>query len=753
MSRLAALLPTLLLLAASAAPAAAEEWLSYDRSGGITGWSLKVLVSAEGRVEVAGTRQDPQARERRPLEEVELLALRRLVAESLAAPERKLDADPRRIADGMRRVLTVQSKEGRRVLLLPDGARQLPSDRELLLRLEELARRPAPGAPTPAPEPPKPEPRKEPAPRIDVVLVSRAPESSPPRTALLLELPVGRADERPEAHGAIELLLLIGLDAKAGVLLDGRSPLEDVDTGSWSISVTPARTRLLVELAEDSPAAARGATAELQAFLHDPTEILGELDAAGLDHQRRRLAAAVHHVASDPRGLRTSALREAAWGAVGASPTAFEVHAVTRADLLRLAGRIRKGHPRLLASGPLARTAADLVAHDHRIQPRGPLDAPAAAPLERAGADRNEHLIALAASPPAVGLPAAVALEIAQRRHSTTWIERVEPGDVRRSVPGDTLAVVGPAEAVPRAVAARRLENTLRRLSLGLQQSVVDTRLQRRRLGGEPREPAARVRAAADLLELGLAHPVRSMLDLEAAGRTASPSADEVRAAAAALADGLRELGEPKGEAEPGPEERRLLESARRRLFGTDAPANLRGAVLTRRGRDSEGGARRLVLQLESRLPLRLEGGGDPIELSAGELPAGASAAARREQGLVVGALADPAVLVAAASAGLLPVRAAGTESLGLEDRELRCERLEVLVPARGSYRLLIDPESGDVRAVDRSDPFGRTVRVLMSDIRPSEAGRHLADRQDLVRPDGERELLLQGIEVELSRP
>jgi hypothetical protein len=314
---------------------------------------------------------------------------------------------------------------------------------------------------------------------------------------------------------------------------------------------------------------------------------------------------------------------------------------------------------------------------------------------------------------------------------------------VREPVAGDTLAVVTPAPGLEDGRLARRLAANLRVLSRGLQQSVVDSRLRRRALASEPREAAARALAAADALELGAPHPGAAPFDLASARADDTVRAEQVRAAAAALAESLRELPPPADAAPPATP---LLDAARRALFGDLEPSELRSATIERRGLGPDGAPRRLRVRLQPGLPLRSEGHGDPLELQASRLPAGDSPAARREQGLVAAALADPAVLVAGASTGRLPWREAGDEALEEGGRSRPCGVLEVLIPARGMYRLLVERRTGDPLAVDRLDSLGRTVRVRMSDIRPDDAGRRRASRLELLRPDGGRELLLEGL-------
>lgn len=729
------------LLAPAAPPAGAQGWLTYDRSGGITGWSLKATVDRDGSVRVVGTRQDPAAVERAPLAPEELAELRGLVARALDAPPRKALPGTGRMADAMQRILSIQGPEGDAILLLSDGLRPAEVDRRLVAALEALASRPPAG--TPSRPPPEPPAGPAPAGRLDVVTVAAPGGGARGRTALLVELPVGRGQERAGAEGAIELLLLAALGPQSRVLLDGEPPVEEPGVGDWSLSITPARTRLLVEVDASVPASVRAATARIRALLGRRGEILPPLDAGAWDHHRRRLAAAVRERASHPRARRADALRAAAWGEAARAPDAFSVHAITRGDLQALAARLRSGHARLVTAGPLAPRVASLVARGGEIRPRAALEAPVSEPGAPEASPPNERLIALPASGPAAGRPAVLALQLAQRRLGTAWTERVEPGAVQQPVAGDTLAVVTPAPGLEDGRLARRLATNLRVLSRGLQQSVVDARLRRRALASEPREAAARALAAADALELGAPHPGSEPFDLASAPPEEGVRAEQVRAAAAALAESLRELPPPTdGGERPAP----LLEAARRALFGELGPEELRGATIERRGLGPDGAARRLSVSLEPGLPLRSEGPGDPFELDAARLPAGDSPAARREQGLVAAALADPALLVAGAATGRLPWREAGEDTLAEGERRRPVRVLEVLVPARGAYRLLVDDETGDPLAVDRPDPLGRTIRVRMSDIRPDDSGRRRASRLELLRPDGGRELLLEGV-------
>ena len=164
-----------------------------------------------------------------------------------------------------------------------------------------------------------------------------------------------------------------------------------------------------------------------------------------------------------------------------------------------------------------------------------------------------------------------------------------------------------------------------------------------------------------------------------------------------------------------------------------------------------DGEAESLSVELKPGLPLRLETPRESLNLEAGRLPAGVGSLAGPRQALIVAALVEPALLVAGAATGLFPVREAPGMSLRADGKRRRCGALEVLVPARGLFRVFIDRKTGDAWAVDRLDPLGRTIRLLMSDIREFPGGRRTASHRVLVGVDGERATQLESAELRLE--
>jgi len=730
------LAPLLLLVSLLCPPALAESWLTYDRSGGFTGWSLKVAVDAEGRFAVVGTRQDPKSAEPVPLPAAELAELQRLVKRALAEPARTPRENMRHLADGMQRLLTVQDGEQGRLLVLSDGYRLAEGDRKLIAALEALAQRQRKDEPAEASPPIAKPPR---VPPIDLIVVGAREPAADKATALLLELPLGRADEPAGRAGAIELLLLSVLGPQAEVLLAGGPEVRDPDTGRWSLEVTAARTRLLVVLEDLPPAALRGTSARLRRLVQRAEPTLAQVGFAELDHHRRRLADAVHDREGRPRARREVAARRAAWGArAGTSPSAFSVTAIEREDLAALARKLRAGHARLLAAGPLARNAISLCSRGFERRARGPITAVSPAPeFDGQTAPTNERLLATGITVVSQGLPGALALELARRRHPSTWLERLEPGSSRLAVPGDTLLLVAPGGAL-RDEATIRLRRTLERLSAGVTQGAIDTRLRRRSLGNRSHATAL-VREAADRLELGAPHPGSRTFDVSV--EPAAVDVADVRAAAAALADSLTDV--PAGP--PARERPALLETAIETLLGGLEPSGLELTGLR------NGEAESLSVDFKPDLALRLETPSEKLNLEAGRLPAGATSVAGPQQARILAALTEPALLVAGAAAGLFPVREAPGTRLRADGKRRRCGVLEVLVPARGLFRVFIDRKTGDAWAVDRLDPLGRTTRLLMSDIQEFPGGRRTASRRVLVGVDGERSTQLESAELHLG--
>jgi hypothetical protein len=718
--------------------ATAETWLTYDRSGGITGWNLKVAVSGQGAVTVAGTRQDDGAQERRALAPAELAGLRALVETALAAPPREPLDDLRHLADGMRRIVTVRDAGEDRLILLSDGYRRAEGDRELVRALESLAQREAVSPRAPAS---RESTSKSGAP-LDLVVVGPVESNRSRATALLLEMPIGRAHEAEGRAGTIELLLAQVLGPHREVLLDGGPELDDPDTGRWSLTVTPVRTRLLVVLEDLPPAAMRDTTARLRRLLQRAEDTLALSSLTEFDHQRRRLADAVHDASRHPRRQRRAAVRRTAWGRqAGASPTAFSVSAIERADLREAARRIKAGHARLLASGPLARNAVALSSRGFERRARGPVEAASPRPsLDGPAAPPNESLLAAGTTEVSQGLAGALALELALRRQRSAWLERLEVGATRLPVPGDTLMLVSAGGSPGREAPDTRLVRVLGQLSRGLTQAAVDARLRRRALKPRPESDAIdRVREAADLLELGVAHPGSAALDL--ASLVPAIDAVAVRAAAGALADRIAAV--PTGgraSERPAP-----LEAAVQAQLGGLLPQHVE---LTGR---RDGVPYSLLVDLTSDLPLTIRTGDELVRLEAGRLGAASSTAASREQALVLDALMEPATLLAGASAGLFPVRLGPKEALRTDGKRRRCRTLEVLIPARGVFGVLVEEATGLVRAVDRQDPLDRTIRVEMSDIREFGENRQVATRRWLVAPGRERTPLLEEVRLRLE--
>lgn len=117
--------------------AAPGDWLTYDRSGGITGWRAVVRVTRDGAAS-ATTSRGGASTETLRLSPAELETLVALVDAALAAPPRLAGERLQQLRDGQVRLLTVRAEEGERVLVLSDGYRLTPSDHDLIRALEEL---------------------------------------------------------------------------------------------------------------------------------------------------------------------------------------------------------------------------------------------------------------------------------------------------------------------------------------------------------------------------------------------------------------------------------------------------------------------------------------------------------------------------------------------------------------------------------------------------------------------------------------
>lgn len=116
----------------------ARSWLTYRRSGGITGWSVTVAIDDQGLVWATGSRRGSQPVQRR-MDPADLAHLRSRVASALAYPARQGDTGLGSLRDGQRRTLDVLGNGETRQIILSDGYEFAPGDAELIRSLEDLA--------------------------------------------------------------------------------------------------------------------------------------------------------------------------------------------------------------------------------------------------------------------------------------------------------------------------------------------------------------------------------------------------------------------------------------------------------------------------------------------------------------------------------------------------------------------------------------------------------------------------------------
>ena len=122
-----------------AAPSAAERpWLVYQRSGGFTGWQVRVELDKLGALKVTGTRQGEAGAVRAPLDVEALSALRKQVDAALARPPATKDPAVKFMADGQHRSLQVLGQGAPVTLRLSDGLLLGPEDFALVRLLEGL---------------------------------------------------------------------------------------------------------------------------------------------------------------------------------------------------------------------------------------------------------------------------------------------------------------------------------------------------------------------------------------------------------------------------------------------------------------------------------------------------------------------------------------------------------------------------------------------------------------------------------------
>jgi hypothetical protein len=121
--------------------ATAAAWLTYDRSGGITGDRLVITIGASGEVTATSSRRRDDEPRRRPLARAELADLRARVEHVLAQPQRQPRPEAKLIRDGQVRTLRVVAGDVDRQIVLSDGYELAPGDTDLLHLLESLAGR------------------------------------------------------------------------------------------------------------------------------------------------------------------------------------------------------------------------------------------------------------------------------------------------------------------------------------------------------------------------------------------------------------------------------------------------------------------------------------------------------------------------------------------------------------------------------------------------------------------------------------
>jgi hypothetical protein len=116
----------------------ARSWLTYRRSGGITGWSVTVTIDDQGLSWATGSRRDSQPVQRQ-LSPEEFAKLRSRVAAALSFPARQADTSLGSLRDGQRRTVELNQDGEARQIVLSDGYELAPGDSELIRSLEDLS--------------------------------------------------------------------------------------------------------------------------------------------------------------------------------------------------------------------------------------------------------------------------------------------------------------------------------------------------------------------------------------------------------------------------------------------------------------------------------------------------------------------------------------------------------------------------------------------------------------------------------------
>lgn len=114
-------------------------WLTYSRSGGITGWSLVLSIEPSGHLHATESRRGSPPVDKQ-LSAEELTRLNGLVAQALMAPARQADSALGSLRDGQNRSLEIREGERTRRLTLSDGYDLFPFDGQLIQLLEGWAR-------------------------------------------------------------------------------------------------------------------------------------------------------------------------------------------------------------------------------------------------------------------------------------------------------------------------------------------------------------------------------------------------------------------------------------------------------------------------------------------------------------------------------------------------------------------------------------------------------------------------------------
>ena len=113
-------------------------WLTYSRSGGITGWSLVLSIEAGGHLHATESRRGSAPVDKQ-LSAEELTRLNGLVAQALTAPARQADTALGSLRDGQNRSVEIREGERTRRLTLSDGYDLFPFDGQLIQLLEGWA--------------------------------------------------------------------------------------------------------------------------------------------------------------------------------------------------------------------------------------------------------------------------------------------------------------------------------------------------------------------------------------------------------------------------------------------------------------------------------------------------------------------------------------------------------------------------------------------------------------------------------------